>query len=133
MLRATLQFFRDVGHDVVEAARWFFSPDAWRIILIVLANIGMLAALGYVAIHNYDYSREVFARCPASKNLVFMSEFFAFTFFALFSLAAVGEMVNWVDAKRRGETPGRLTAFLVYGTLAAACGTLALLLIIRCS
>lgn len=133
MLRATLQFFRDIGHDVAEAIRWFFSPDAWRIIAIVLINIGMLAGLGYVAIHNYDYSREVFARCPGNKNLVFISEFFAFTFFALFSLAAVGEMVNWVDAKRRGEKSRPLTAFFVYGTLAAACGMTAMMLIIRCS
>ncbi|MBI2306172.1 MAG: hypothetical protein HYU78_02605 [Rhodocyclales bacterium] len=133
MLRATLQFIRDVGHDLVEVVRWFYSPYAWRIIVIVLANIAMLAALGYVAIHNYDYSREVFAHCPTNKNLVFISEFFAFTFFALFSLAAVGEMVNWVDAKRRGEQPGRLTVFFLYGTLAAACGTTALLLIIRCA
>ncbi|MBW7900273.1 MAG: hypothetical protein H3C26_02265 [Rhodocyclaceae bacterium] len=133
MLRATLQLIRDIGHDLGEAVRWFFSPDAWRIILIVLVNIGMLAALGYVAIDNYGYSREVFARCPTSKNLVFISEFFAFTFFALFSLAAVGEMVNWVDAKRRGEKPGRLTVFFAYGTLAAVCGTTALALLIRCS
>lgn len=132
-MKSLLQFILDVAHDLVEAVRWFFSPDAWRIILIVLANIGMLVALGYVAIHNYDYSREVFARCPTSKNLVFISEFFAFTFFGLFSLAAVGEMVNWVDAKRRGEQPGRLTVFFLYGTLAVACGTTALILLIRCS
>lgn len=132
-MKSLLQFILDVGHDLVEAIRWFFSPDAWRIILIVLANIGMLVALGYVAIHNYDYSREVFARCPTSKNLVFISEFFAFTFFALFSLAAVGEMVNWVDTKRRGEQPGRLTVFFIYGTFATVCGTTALMLIIRCS
>ncbi len=133
MLKSLFQFIGDVVHDLIEAVRWFFSPDAWRIILIVLANIGMLAALAYVAIHNYDYSREVFARCPTNKNLVFISEFFAFTFFALFSLATVGEMVNWVDTKRRGEEPGSLTAFLIYGTLAAGCGTTALILIIRCA
>lgn len=133
MFRATFQFLSDVGHDLVETVRWFFSPDAWRIIVIVLAAIGMLTALGYVAIDNYDYSREVFARCPANKNLIFIAEFFSFTFFALFSLAAVGEMVNWVDAKRRGEAPGRLTVFFTYGVLAIACGTTALMLLVGCA
>ncbi|MBK8523736.1 MAG: hypothetical protein IPL58_06200 [Betaproteobacteria bacterium] len=133
MLKATLQFFRDFGNDLVEAIRWFFSPDAWRIVLIVVANLGILAALGYVAIHNYDYSREAFSRCPGNKNLVFIGEFFAFTFFALFSLAAVGEVLNWVDAKRRSERPEKITALLIYVTLTTGCGALALTLLIRCS
>lgn len=133
MIRATFQLLRDVGHDLVETVRWIFSPDAWRILIIVLASIGMLVALGYVAIHNYDYSREVFARCPTNKNLIFIAEFFSFAFFALFSLTAVGEMVNWVDAKRRGEAPGRLTVFFTYSALAIACGTTALALIVRCA
>jgi hypothetical protein len=133
MFKATLQFFRDFGNDLVSAARWFFSPDAWRIVLVVVANLGILGALGYIAIHNYDYSREAFSRCPGNKNLVFISEFFAFTFFALFSLAAVGEVVNWVDAKRRRERPEKMTPLLIYVSLATACGTLALTLLISCS
>jgi hypothetical protein len=133
MFKATLQFFRDFGNDLVEAIRWFFSPDAWRIVLVVVANLGILAALGYVAINNYDYSREAFSRCSGNKNLIFIGEFFAFTFFALFSLAAVGEVLNWVDAKRRRERPEKITAMLIYVTLATGCGTLALTLLVRCS
>ena len=133
MLRSILQFFRDIGHDMAVAVQWVFSPDSWRIILIVIANLAMLVALGYAAVVNYDYSREVFARCPSTRNIVFISEFFTFTFFCLFSLAGVGEMLNWVDAKRRGDPRRSLGSFLVYGTLAAACGTAALLLIIGCS
>lgn len=133
MLKSVLTFFRDVGNDLVETARWVFSPHAWRVLAIVLLNLGMLASLGYVAIHNYDYSREVFARCPGNKNLVFISEFFAFTFFALFSLAAVGEVLNWVDEKRKGLKTGKLTSMLIYSTLATGCGTLALSLILSCS
>jgi hypothetical protein len=133
MLKSVALFFRDVANDLVEAARWFFSPHAWRVVAIVVVNLGMLATLGYVAIHNYDYSREVFARCSGNKNLVFITEFFAFTFFALFSLAAVGEVLNWVDNKRKGLPPTKLTALMLYGTLATACGVLALSLILRCS
>ena len=133
LLNGLICFFRDVGNDLVEAIRWFFSPHAWRVVIIVLVNLGMLASIAYVAIHNYDYSREVFARCPGNKNLVFISEFFAFTFFALFSLAAVGEVLNWVDEKRQGQKPGKITGMLIYSTLATACGTLALTLILRCS
>jgi len=65
--------------------------------------------------------------------MIFIGEFFSFTFFALFSLATIGEVLNWVDAKRRREPPGTLTAFLIYGTLSSVCGTTALLLLIRCS
>lgn len=133
MLKSVLTFFRDIGNDLVETARWFFSPHAWRVVAIVLVNLGILASLGYVAIHNYDYSREVFARCPGNKNLVFISEFFAFTFFALFSLAAVGEVLNWVDEKRKGQHAGKLTPMLIYSTLATGCGALALSLILTCS
>jgi len=133
MLKAIFEFFQDIGHDLAEAIRWFFSPHAWRIILVVFANLCLLALLGYVAIENYGYSTEVFARCPSGKNLVFIGEFFSFAFFALFSLAAVGEVLNWVDAKRRGEPTGTLSAMFAYGTLGAACGTLALVLLVRCS
>lgn len=133
LLKALFLFFRDVGNDLMEAVRWFFSPHAWRLVIVVVINLGMLASLAYVAIHNYDYSREVFARCPGNKNLVFISEFFAFTFFALFSLAAVGEVLNWVDQKRSGERPENLSTMLLYSTLATACGATALTLILTCS
>jgi hypothetical protein len=133
MLKATFEFFRDVGHDVVDAFRWFFSPHAWRLALIVLFNLGFLALLMYAAIDTFGYSRETFARCPGNKNLIFVSEFFAFTFFALFSVATVGEVVNWVDEKRKGLKPPPMTAMMIYSALSLSCGTTALLLILRCS
>lgn len=133
MFNAIARFFHDIGHDLAEAIRWFFSPDAWRIVAIVALSIGILVAVGYVGIESTSYSREAFSRCPTSKNLVFMAEFFSFTFFALFSLAAIGEMINWVDAKRKGEGSGRLTAFFIHGSLAAVCGITALTVLIRCS
>lgn len=133
MLKATFEFFRDVGHDIVDAFRWFFSPHAWRLALIVFFNLGFLALLMYVAIDTFGYSRETFARCPGNKNLIFVSEFFAFTFFALFSVATVGEVVNWVDEKRKGMKPPPMTAMMIYSALSLGCGTTALLLILRCS
>lgn len=133
MFKAALQLLTDLAHDLFEAVRWVFSPDAWRIILVVVASIGIVAALGYVAVTNHAYTREVFARCPGSRNLVFVAEFFTFTFFSLFSLAAVGEMMNWVDAKRRGDGPGSLNAFFAYAAIAVICGGTALGLLIRCA
>jgi hypothetical protein len=133
MLKSIFLFIRDIGNDFVDAIRWFFSPHAWRLALIILFNLGFLAALMYVAIDNYGYSREVFARCPGNKNLVFISEFFSFTFFALFAVITVGEVINWIEEKRSGQKPGNMTAMLVYSTLSAGCGTVALLLILRCS
>lgn len=133
MLKATFEFLRDIGHDIVDAFKWFFSPHAWRLALIVLFNLGFLATLMYVAIDRFGYSRETFARCPGNKNLIFVSEFFAFTFFALFAVATVGEVVNWVDEKRQGMKPPPMTAMLTYSALSLACGTVALLLILRCS
>ncbi len=133
MLKATFEFFRDIGHDIVDAFRWFFSPHAWRLALIVLFNMAFLATLMYVAVDRFGYARETFARCPGNKNLVFISEFFAFTFFALFAVATVGEVVNWVDEKRKGMTTPSMTAMLVYSALSTGCGSVALLLILRCS
>lgn len=133
MLKATFEFLRDIGHDIVDAFKWFFSPHAWRLALIVLFNLGFLATLMYVAIDRFGYSRETFARCPGNKNLIFVSEFFAFTFFALFAVATVGEVVNWVDEKRQGMKPPPMTAMFTYSALSLSCGTVALLLIVRCS
>lgn len=133
MFKATFQFFRDIWRDVVDAFRWFFSPHAWRVALIVIFNLGFLATLMYVAIDKFGYSSETFARCPGSKNLVFISEFFSFTFFALFAVATVGEVVNWVDEKRNGLQPGSMMPMVIYSALSLACGTTALLLIVSCS
>jgi len=133
MLKATFEFLRDIAHDIVDAFKWFFSPHAWRLALIVLFNLAFLATLMYVAIDKFGYSRETFARCPGSKNLVFVSEFFAFTFFALFSVATVGEVVNWVDEKRKGFKPPPMTAMLIYSAFSGTCGVTALILILRCS
>lgn len=133
MLKSIYLFFRDIGTDFVDAIRWFFSPHAWRLALIILFNLGFLATLMYVAIDNYGYSREVFARCPGNKNLVFISEFFSFTFFALFAVVTVGEVINWIDDKRSGQKPGSMVPMFIYSGLSLACGTAALLLILRCS
>lgn len=133
MIRATFQFLCDIGRDVVDAFLWFFSPHAWRLALIVLLNLGFLAALMYVAIDKFGYSSETFARCPGNKNLVFISEFFSFTFFALFAVATVGEVVNWVDEKRKGFKPGSMTAMFIYSALSMGCGAVALLLLLQCS
>lgn len=127
-----LKFLGEIWADVVDAVRWFFSPNAWRIVLVVLLNLGILVALAYFAIHNYDYSRTAFSRCPGNKNLLFIAEFFAFTFFALFALATVGEILNWVDEKRSSRRAPKLTALLAYGTLTGLCGVIALTLVIRC-
>lgn len=128
-----LKFFGDIWSDIVDAVRWFFSPHAWRIASVVVLNLGILVALGYFAIQKYDYGREAFSRCPGSKNLIFISEFFAFTFFALFALATVGEILNWVDDKRSGRPTPKLTAMLSYGTLTGLCGAVALVLVVRCA
>ncbi|MFO1346938.1 MAG: hypothetical protein U1E85_11650 [Rhodocyclaceae bacterium] len=133
MLKSTFEFFHDIGRDIIDAFKWFFSPHAWRLALIVLFNLAFLATLMYVAIDKFGYSRETFARCPGNKNLVFISEFFAFTFFALFAVATVGEVVNWVDEKRKGMKPPSMTAMMIYSVLSLGCGTVALLLILRCS
>lgn len=133
MLKATFEFFRDIGHDIVDAFKWFFSPHAWRLALIVVFNLGFLATLMYVAIDRFGYSRETFARCPGNKNLVFISEFFAFTFFALFAVATVGEVVNWVDEKRKNVKAPGMTTMMIYSALSGGCGTVALVLILRCS
>jgi len=133
MLKSTFDFFRDIGRDVIDAFKWFFSPHAWRLALIVFFNLAFLATLMYVAIDKFGYSRETFARCPGNKNLVFISEFFAFTFFALFAVATVGEVVNWVDEKRKGTKPPSMTARPLWLCSAALTVAVALLLILRCS
>ncbi len=133
MLKATFEFFRDIAHDIVDAFKWFFSPHAWRLALIVVFYLGFLATLIYVALDKFGYSRETFARCPTSKNLVFIGEFFSFTFFSLFAVATVGELINWVDEKRKRRTPPPMTAMVVYSLLSTACGTVSLALLLRCS
>jgi hypothetical protein len=133
MLKATFELIRDMYRDVIDAFKWFFSPHAWRLALIVVFNLGFLAALMYVAIDTFGYSRETFSRCPGNKNLIFISEFFSFTFFGLFAVATVGEVINWVDEKRKGMKPPPMTAMLIYSALSLGCGTAALLLILRCS
>lgn len=133
MLKSTFQFFLDVGRDVVEAFRWFFSPHAWRIVLAVLVNMGVLGTLAYVAITKYDYGREAFSRCYfVNKNLLFISEFFAFSFFALFALATVGEILNWVDEKKNNRRAPSIGSLLGYATVAACCGGIALFLLVSC-
>lgn len=133
MLKATAQFFRDIGHDMAEAVRWVFSPHAWRIVLVVLANLGILTALGYLAISKYDYEKQPFARCYfVNKNLLFIIEFFAFCFFALFAMATIGEILNWVDEKKRSRRTPSIRALLLYATLSACCGAVALFMILGC-
>lgn len=133
MFRKTFEFFRDLGRDIVEAFRWFFSPHAWRVALIVFLNLGFLVTLMYVAIDRFTFTSDTFARCPGNRNLIFISEFFSFTFFALFAVATVGEVVNWVDDKRKGIKPQGMAPMAIYSMLSLACGTIALLLILRCS
>lgn len=133
MLKATFQFIRDVGHDVAEAFRWFFSPHAWRIVLVVLLNLGILGTLAYLAISKYDYGEQPFRRCYfANKNLLFIIEFFAFCFFALFAVATVGEILNWVDEKKYGRRQPSIRSLLTYAMLSAACGAVALAMIVSC-
>jgi succinate dehydrogenase hydrophobic anchor subunit len=133
MLKETAQFFRDIGNEMAETVRWFFSPHAWRIVLVVLLNLGILGMLGYLAISKYDYGKQPFARCYfVNKNLLFITEFFAFCFFALFALATVGEILNWVDEKKTSRGTPSIKGLLTYATLSACCGGVALLMIINC-
>ena len=133
MLKSTFEFFHDIGRDIIDAFKWFFSPHAWRLALIVLFNLAFLATLMYVGIDTFGSSCETFAGWSGSKVLVFISGAFAFTFFALFAVATVGEVVNWVDEKRKGMKPPSMTAMMIYSVLSLGCGTVALLLILRCS
>ena len=133
MFRASYELLRDIGHDLAEAVRWVFSPHAWRIILVVLLNFGILATLAYLAIAKYDYGKEAFARCYfVNKNLLFISEFFAFCFFCFFALATVGEILNWVDEKKHNRRTPSIGSLVTYGTLTAVCGGTALILIVMC-
>lgn len=128
-----ISFFRDIGREFGDAARWLFSPHSWRLALIIGINLAFMALLMYAAISHFAYSRDSFARCPGNRNLLFIAEFFSFTFFALFAAATVGEVINSVDTRRRGLPSGSMTTMLIYSALTAACGTTALLLIMRCS
>lgn len=126
-------FFRDLAAEIAAAVRWFFSPHAWRIVLVVLPNLLLLSALSYVAIAHYEYGREAFTRCPGNRNLLFMSQFFASIFFALFAVATIGETINWVDEKRSGRPTPSVRGIAIYSTLTAVCGATALFLIMQCS
>lgn len=126
------KFFGEVWDDLCEAIRWLYSPHAWRIVGVVVVNLGLVVALGYLSIAGYGVDRDPFSRCPGNRNLLFVLEFFSFCFFALFALITLGETFNWVDEKKKGLKPG-INALLGYASVTAVFGIIALILIAKCA